>query len=508
MTGMRSLFVLAMLGAHGAAAADNEVPQVTPALRQRAEDLAGAASQRFTDILDGGKRQELAQSGAPLEATDKPAAAGTFAPVWNWLARSSEAYDDVVIAQLKNPDGWTVIVQRSGDAEPVPAPSAPTAQEEPPRELRGWSGLVEMMRDWLARANRSYRNEIVKPLLEPVQPAPPSEFVEQPPSGASPSPMAPQTEEQIKRDAEAADAKRVAEEAEAQRRSLQAKRTAEEDEAKRKAEAAAQAKGDSGASKSKRAADAEAKRTADEAESKRRMEAQAADAERRADEEKRRAEAAEAKRKAQAEARAKLVEEAAEARRKADAEAKRVADEAEAKRKVDEAKRIADEAEAKRKADEAKRLAEEADAERKAVAEAEAETKRKAEIEAEATRRSQAAARAKEAARAEVASPAPVTPQSPTPAKEPPAVTPTPPAAKTRSAGGTSPAPALRGKLRRGRYPVNARAEAGCQRRGTQGARRDCRDRTGATCCHQEKGGQAHRLQIARRQEGGERLPS
>ena len=314
MTGMRSLFVLAMLGAHGAAAADNEVPQVTPALRQRAEDLAGAASQRFTDILDGGKRQELAQSGAPLEATDKPAASGTFAPVWNWLARSSEAYDDVVIAQLKNPDGWTVIVQRSGDARAGTRSHArPAAQEEPPRELRGWTGLVEMMRDWLARANRSYRNEIVKPLLEPVQPAPPSEFVEHSPSGASPSPMAPQTEEQIKRDAEAADAKRVAEEAEARRRSLQAKRTAEEDEAKRKAEAAAQAKGDSGSSKSKRAADAEAKRTADEAESKRRMEAQAADAERRADEEKRRAEAAEAKHKAQAEARAKLVEEAAEA---------------------------------------------------------------------------------------------------------------------------------------------------------------------------------------------------
>ena len=80
MTGMRSLFVLAMLGAHGAAAAENEAPQVTPALRQRAEDLAGAASQRFTDFLDGGKRQEFAQSGAPQEPTDKPAAAGTFAP--------------------------------------------------------------------------------------------------------------------------------------------------------------------------------------------------------------------------------------------------------------------------------------------------------------------------------------------------------------------------------------------------------------------------------------------
>ena len=72
MTGMRSLFVLAMLGAPGAIAADNAAPPVTPALRQRAEDLAGAASQRFTDILDGGKRQEIAQSGAPPAAPGIP----------------------------------------------------------------------------------------------------------------------------------------------------------------------------------------------------------------------------------------------------------------------------------------------------------------------------------------------------------------------------------------------------------------------------------------------------
>ena len=41
MTGMRSLVVLALLGAQGAVAADDVPPQVTPTLRQRAEDLAG-----------------------------------------------------------------------------------------------------------------------------------------------------------------------------------------------------------------------------------------------------------------------------------------------------------------------------------------------------------------------------------------------------------------------------------------------------------------------------------
>ena len=164
MTGMRSLFVLAMLSAPGGVAAENEATQVTPQLRQRAEDLAGAASKRFTDLLDGDQRVG-AESPPETPATEN---SGTFAPVWEWLARSSQAYDDVVITQLKNKDGWTVIVQRNGELRRAGADALrPPAQEEPQRELRGWSGLVEVVRDWLARANRSYRNEIVKPLLEP-----------------------------------------------------------------------------------------------------------------------------------------------------------------------------------------------------------------------------------------------------------------------------------------------------------------------------------------------------
>ena len=68
MTGMRSLLVLALFGAQSVFAAENEGPRITSELRQRAEDLAGAASQRFTDILDGKKRQEIAQSGSPQPA--------------------------------------------------------------------------------------------------------------------------------------------------------------------------------------------------------------------------------------------------------------------------------------------------------------------------------------------------------------------------------------------------------------------------------------------------------
>ncbi len=121
MTGMRSLFVLAMLSAQGAMAAENEPPQVTPQLRQRAEDLAGAASKRFSDILDDEQRVAQAQPDTP--STQR----GTFAPVWEWLARSSQVYDEVVIAQLKNKDGWTVVVQRNGEAAPRSGADARTA---------------------------------------------------------------------------------------------------------------------------------------------------------------------------------------------------------------------------------------------------------------------------------------------------------------------------------------------------------------------------------------------
>ena len=171
MTGMRSLFVLAMLSAHAAAAAENEAPQVTPELRQRAEDLAGAASSRFTEFLGGEKR--MAQNAPPASTTGPVKDNGTFSRVWEWLARSSQTYDDVVVAQLKNNDGWTVIVQRSGDAAPIQTPMTAEPLEEPRPQLRGWSGLVEVVRDWLARANRSYRNEVVKPLLEPAEPGAP-----------------------------------------------------------------------------------------------------------------------------------------------------------------------------------------------------------------------------------------------------------------------------------------------------------------------------------------------
>ena len=393
MSSMRSLFILALLSAPGGVAAENEATQVSPQLRQRAEDLAGAASKRFTDLLDG--RQRTAQV-RPSDTCHRERD-GTFAPVWDWLARSAQAYDDVVIAQMKEKDGWTVIVQRNDKAPPPAAQTTPTPAdvEEPQRELRGWSGLVEVVRDWLARANRSYRTEIVKPLLEPVPGAePPSEIATQPPPQRRPRPwVRPLHRRQLPAQARMMRppsassrkprpriptapstrprrrARRKTRSGSLSRRKPSARRrlTLNASPMRRRRSAGLERISGSRPKPSARPTTRSAsppKPKPSKADEAKRVAAEAA-ARRKADDEKRVAAEAEAKRKADED---KRVAAEAEAKRKADDE-KRAAAEAEAKRKADEEKRIAAEAAAKRKADDVKREAEAADAaERRAVA--------------------------------------------------------------------------------------------------------------------------------------------
>jgi hypothetical protein len=421
MTGRRSALVLAVLlgtqGAFGAMAADQPASPSEASLRQRAEELARAASERFSEIMSGGRQPRVAEGTTPPQAQGAQESPGAgdeaFAPVWDWLARSAKDYDDVIIAKFRNPSGEVVILGPHGTVvaqqDTVPAAKEPAPSELPEAKPTGpspgwsWGAVEEIVRDWLARANRSYRNEIVKKLKQPDTGTawPPAEVVPQAPT---PAEVAAEAEAErhaaeVRRAAEAADAQRrqeaeaqkQADEVEAKRKAeAESKRVADEAEAKRKAEAEAKRLADE--AEAKRKADAEAKRVADEAEAKRKAEAES----------KRAADEAEAKHKAEAEA--KRLADEAEAKRKAEAEAKRVADEAEAKRKADaEAKRVAEETEAKRKAEE-KRLAEEAEAKRVAEAETarrlkeEAETERKAVAEAEAKRLASEAAAKRAAA--------------------------------------------------------------------------------------------------------------
>lgn len=274
MTSMRSLFVLALLGAQGVLAAEKEPQLETPGLRQRAEDLARAASQRFTDIIDNAKQQLTQGAAQQPQAEKRIGEERPLAPVWDWLHRSAQSYDDAIVAQLKNKDGRTTIGHQEG--KPQTAPDALP-------ELRGWNGLLELVRYWLVRANSAYRNEIVAPLRlpgaskGPIEQAPQTAVASA--SGVAPSaPVAPDSPEKQRPKPERVE-----------------------------------------------------------------REAKAAESQRRA-EEKRLANAAEKKRRAQAEARARLIEEA-ETRRRAD-DKKRAAAAAEARRLAEEAKREAEEADA------------------------------------------------------------------------------------------------------------------------------------------------------------------
>lgn len=375
-------------------------------VRKRAEDLAGAASERFTQILSdkdkaaGQDEAEKTTAAAPQDGSDD----SIFAPVWDWLAQASKEYQDVIIVKLRDPKSEPAIL--TAPEAPKETPAAPTvtaqapeqAPEQAPSEPQTaapsepesapslqWGSITTTIQEWLARANRSYRNEIVKKLRSPQEgpagaPEPgeaPKAVVEQeaPPAAPEAAPAeeeAPVAQTQTGVDLPVANPKRVAEterkaEAEKQRvaEAADAKRKADEAEKQRladEAEAARKAEDE----KQRLAAEAEAKRKADEAEAERKRLAEAEA------EKQRLAAEAEAKRQAdEAEAeRKRLAEE--EAARKAEAEKQRLAAEAETKRKADEAeverKRLA-EAEAARKAEaEKQRIADEAEAKRKAAA--------------------------------------------------------------------------------------------------------------------------------------------
>ena len=194
MTGIRSTFVLmAMLGA---GATTLSLGAVSPAqageqsgndvsLRQRAEDLARAASERFSEILSGGKSQRVVQGTPPDAGKDTGATRGLRADARLGLAgvgvrglrrrhcreiqKSIRRGGDYrASGRRRAATAGRARVARRGTA------TAPVASSEEPPQLEpslGWTSLTENVREWLARANRSYRTEIVKKLIGAPQTA-------------------------------------------------------------------------------------------------------------------------------------------------------------------------------------------------------------------------------------------------------------------------------------------------------------------------------------------------
>lgn len=128
MTGYRSSFVLlaACIGltvgsggaqasptsaGSGAASSNADQPsrryESKSNVRHRAEDLAGAASERFSEILSEQENDKPVQ----IEGADASKERGqrsdklTLIPVWDWLARASRGYENVIIAKLRKSFG-------------------------------------------------------------------------------------------------------------------------------------------------------------------------------------------------------------------------------------------------------------------------------------------------------------------------------------------------------------------------------------------------------------------
>ncbi len=327
-------------------------PAIRDVQRQRAEDLAKAASEKFSEVIpDRAVQPRLAQVPAQPSPPAAPKAApaaqrpappagdtGFTAPLTNWLERSAKDYQDLVVRGLSEPAGGggaaPAPAAKSAPSAPRPAPPVKAAEQQPAKQsvtgpvsglatdpLDALTDAQTAVQDWLARANREYQAEIMRRLETPApgslavasgeKPKAELKPIEAAKSAPGPSAAEPRAKAEE-------DRKRLAlkeKELEEQRRALETKRLAD---AAKEPPKAAEPKP---AGDPKTAAE-DAAKTQSEDEARRQ---------------------AEVKRQAE------------DAQRKA-AEAKRIAEDA-AKKQVEDARRRAEEITRQKNEDEAKRLA-------------------------------------------------------------------------------------------------------------------------------------------------------
>lgn len=266
--------------------------------RQRAEDLAAAATEKFSEVVperpkpspspsprlaqappaappaapksDGGssaasKPPPAAQKGAP---PDRPS--DITAPVVDWLERSARDYQGIIVKGLSQPQlqSGAGASAKAPDLKPVAptgaAPSAPPAASPSDGGIGAMIGsLQSSAEEWLAKANRDYQTEIVRKLEAP-QPGGAGSIASQKAPQPSPTSPAPPADPPAAKSAADADAKLKAAAEEDQRKRVAA-REAEEaqrreaikraEDAKRAADAAKSAPKPADAAKSPPVAD-------------------------------------------------------------------------------------------------------------------------------------------------------------------------------------------------------------------------------------------------------------
>ncbi len=187
-------------------------PSVADAINRAAtwsEAVASEAGQRFAALTDALSRHadkalggiRLAQAGKPSAGaapSGKPAASTTFgdtlAPVTDWLERSAQDFQSIIMRRLSVPSGSAVATPASqpsvapaangGDTKPATAPPAAA-----PAPSDGQRGIVDRMgeaaqvaKDWVTQSKRDFQERVVDKLTKPEAGA------AQPPPAAAPAP--------------------------------------------------------------------------------------------------------------------------------------------------------------------------------------------------------------------------------------------------------------------------------------------------------------------------------
>lgn len=319
-------------------------------LRRRAEELAEAASERFSQVVPAEaekarpgemRKAEDGRAGSPPpgDAASDRDGATVLAPVVAWAERAAEAYQQTIVPALAGggTGGAGIKVPSPGE---IAAAREPSAQASESGESLGdaIARVRDAIQEWLARANRTYQTEIARKLERSL------------PGGvaiaAGEQAAEKRAEEKKAAEKKTEEARALAREreqkAEAERRQAEARKVAEEEAQRREAEQRAARLRDEQRAAEETRRTAEAERQALEAEAAARQQAEEAARKAAAEERYRRAEEI-TRQKNEAEARMRAAEieqrrrEAAAVRQRSAEDARRRVAETERKRAAEEA---------------------------------------------------------------------------------------------------------------------------------------------------------------------------
>ncbi len=159
------------------------VMPVDPSTRARAQDLATAATNRFSEIVrppQDASADVKPRDGASADKTEAPPRAGidVATPLAEWFARAAQVYKEKVSDKLAAPAD--VQVAQDTGAKPVQTPevqvapkgrsekSGATAPDASTPAMDPLSAGAAAIKNWLKDANDAYDREIARPLSVPV----------------------------------------------------------------------------------------------------------------------------------------------------------------------------------------------------------------------------------------------------------------------------------------------------------------------------------------------------